>query len=193
VAQFLQIQADLRAALFRFDCPSAHTLGEYLLDLLDPAERTRVAAHATDCEHCLAELQTLRTYLAAPMPSSESLLNQVRRRVASLFTPAPGLAYGGLRGTASATTRIFSVDDITITVGPGPATGSLVGLLIVDDRVPETLAGVTARLVPTDGWPITVIVDSLGNFEFTEVSPGAYTLEIDLPDSLIVVEALRVD
>jgi hypothetical protein len=193
VAQFLQIQAELRAALFRFDCPSAHTLGEYQLDLLEPSERTRIAAHAGDCEHCLAELQTLRSYLAAPTPSAESLLNQVRRRVASLFTPPPGLAYGGLRGAASATTRIFSVDDITITVGPGPAAGTLVGLLIVDDRAPETLAGVTARLVPADGWPSAVSVDGLGNFEFTDVGSGMYTLEIDLPDGLVVVEALRVD
>jgi hypothetical protein len=141
----------------------------------------------------LAELQTLRSYLAEPLPSPDSLLNQVRRRVASLFTPGPGLAYGGLRGTASATPRIFSVDDITITVGAGPAAGALVGLLIVEDRAPERLAGVTARLVPADGWPRAVSIDSLGNFEFSDVRPGTYTLEIDLPDSLVVVEALRVD
>src|SRR6185503_6984380 len=83
LARLLQTQAKLRAALYRFDCPSAHTLGEYHLDLLDPTERTRIAAHAADCAHCLAELQTVRSYLAAPMPLSESLLNQVRRRVAS--------------------------------------------------------------------------------------------------------------
>src|SRR5579859_5408034 len=51
-----QIQGALRRSLYRTDCPDAHTVGEYQLDLLEPEQRTRVAAHILDCDACTAEL-----------------------------------------------------------------------------------------------------------------------------------------
>src|SRR3981081_194330 len=36
VSSYARIQVELRRPLFRFDCPGAHTLGEYQLDLLAP-------------------------------------------------------------------------------------------------------------------------------------------------------------
>ena len=36
VSSYAHIQVELRRTLFRFDCPDAHTLGEYQLDLLEP-------------------------------------------------------------------------------------------------------------------------------------------------------------
>src|ERR1051326_7235466 len=54
------LEQGLGRALYRFDCPDAHTLGEYDLDLLAPTERTRVAAHTLECDDCRAELQILR-------------------------------------------------------------------------------------------------------------------------------------
>ena len=54
------LELRLRQSLYRFDCPDAHTLGEYELDLLEPVERTRVAAHALDCGECTSELTVLR-------------------------------------------------------------------------------------------------------------------------------------
>ena len=86
---YAQIQVGLRRSLFRFDCPDAHTLGEYQLDLLEPEHGQSVAAHAVDCDACSVELQTLRTYLAMPTSIAESPLEQARRLVATLFQPAP--------------------------------------------------------------------------------------------------------
>jgi hypothetical protein len=191
----VQMEQEFRRSLYRFDCPGAHTLGEYQLDLLDPVQRTSIAAHATECEDCQAELTTLRAYLAAPTPLQESVsvVERVRRVVASLFTPAPGLAYGGLRGGAEASTQVFDTGEVTVTVGPGQVPGALIGLVVQSDAPPEALLGREARLVSPGAAPISALLDDLGNFEFANVAPGLYSLELDLTDSLVVAEALRVD
>src|ERR1700716_1061140 len=84
----------LQRSLYRFDCPDAHTLGEYQLELLEPEQRTRVAAHASECDACRTELQMLRSYLSTPTDMPESTLEKVRRGVATLFYTAPGLPDG---------------------------------------------------------------------------------------------------
>jgi hypothetical protein len=194
-AAYVRTQQDLRRTLYRFDCPSPHTLGEYQLELLEVEQRTSIAAHATECDDCHAELQVLRQYLAAPTPIPElSVVERVRRVVATLFAPSPGLAYGGLRGAAQTTTRVFEAGDVTVTVGPGQAPGTLIGLVVVNATLPEALTGREARLVAaTDGTPVSALLDDLGNFEFADIAAGEYVLEIDLADSLVVIEALRVD
>jgi anti-sigma factor RsiW len=192
----MQTQRELRRSLYRFDCPNPHTLGEYQLDLLDPVERTSVAAHANECDACYAELQTLRAYLAAPLPVSETMVERVRRVVASLLTPspAPGLELSGLRGAAQApTTRVFAAGDATVSVGRGQAPGMVVGLVVVDAGLPEALTGREARLIAAGGSSTTALLDDLGNFEFGDVAAGSYVLEVSLADSLIVIEELRLD
>jgi hypothetical protein len=185
-------QSELRRRLYRFDCPDALTLGEYQIDLLGPAERAAVAAHASECTECGAELQLLRSYLAQPTVLAPSLVERARRVVAALFTPAPGLAYGGLRGTADDATRVFVADDVTVTVGPGSAPGSLIGLVMVAGTPPAALADREVRLVAIDAVVIVSTLDDLGNFEFDLVTAGQYALEIDLPTSLIVVQEVQV-
>jgi hypothetical protein len=189
---YAQAQSRLRRSLYRFDCPDAHTLGEYLIDLLGPAERTAVAAHASECDECSAELQMLRGYLAQPPMILPSLVERARRVVAGLFTPASGLAYEGLRGTADASTRVFVADDVTVTVGPGSGAGTLIGLVMVEGTPPAALAGREVRLVAIDDVVIGTLLDDLGNFEFELVAAGLYALEVDLADAQIVVEEVRV-
>src|SRR5438067_2757631 len=65
-------ERELRRALYRFDCPDAHTLGEYQMDLLDQKQRMQGAAHAAECDECRGAVQTLRTCLAAPVAMAES-------------------------------------------------------------------------------------------------------------------------
>jgi hypothetical protein len=135
----------------------------------------------------------LRSYLAMPTTIPESPLEHARRLVATLFRPAPGLAYGGLRGTSEATTRVFQVEDVTVTVGPGQGPGTLVGLVLIAGADPQALDGRAVRLIPTDRRPLSSTIDDLGNFEFEDVPAGLFALEIDLPDAQVVVEELQVD
>jgi hypothetical protein len=193
VGAYVHLQGGLRQSLYRFDCPDAHTLGEYHLDLLEPEQRLRVAGHAVECEACGVELQMLRSYLAMPTSIAESPLQVARRLVATLFRPAPGLAYGGLRGTADITTRVFQVEDVTLTIGPGHRPGTLVGLVVAAGIQPPALDGREVRLLPADQAALSSPMDDLGNFEFEHVPAGTYALEINLPDALVVVEELHFD
>jgi hypothetical protein len=186
-------ERDLRRTLYRFDCPDAQTLGDYQLELLDPEDRTRIAAHAVDCDECRDELQTLRAFLAMPTLVADSPLARMRRFVATLFTPAPGLAYGGLRGAQNDSTRVFEANDVTISVGRAQASGSLLGLVVAAGQVPDSLHGREVRLLPREGPVLRTRLDDLGNFEFTQVAAGRYALEVELPDGVVVIEELRVD
>jgi hypothetical protein len=186
-------ERELRRSLYRFDCPDAQTLGDYQLELLEPDERTRVAVHAVDCDECRDELQTLRAFLAMPTVVADSPVARVRRFVAALFTPTPGLAYGALRGASDSTTRVFEAHDVTVSVGRAQTTGSLLGLVVAAGQAPDTFEGHSVRLIPRDGAPLHTELDDLGNFEFSDVAAGNYALEVDLPDGVLVIEELRVD
>jgi hypothetical protein len=188
-----EFEAALRRTLHRFDCPATHAVGEYGLGLLDPVQATLVAGHVNECDACRTELQTLRAFLADPMPMPMPVLERARRIVATLFTPAPGLALGGLRGNAASTAGVYEVDNVTLTLGPGPSPGTLIGLVTVVGSLPDQLMGRGVRLIERGGETLTSTVDDLGNFEFAGVTPGQYALEVELPDALVVVQELRID
>jgi hypothetical protein len=188
-----ELENTVRRALYRFDCPDAHMLGEYHLDLLAPEARMNVAAHAVQCEACTAELQTLRAFLAMPPAVPESISERTRRVVAALFKPAPGLAYGGLRGAADPSTRLYRAEDVTVSLSSGDQPGSLLGLVIEPSAAEGVLDSCSARLVSTDGAVLTTTLDDLGNFEFDEVPSGTYVLELDVIGRPIAIEQLRVD
>jgi anti-sigma factor RsiW len=63
-----QTARELGSVLYRFDCPDSMSLGEYMLDVLDPERRHLVAAHTLGCEECAGELDLLRAYLALDLP-----------------------------------------------------------------------------------------------------------------------------
>ncbi len=188
-ADDLELETELRQSLYRFDCPAPHTLGEYELDVLDPVERTRIAAHVVECDECRAELATLRAFLASPTPVSLPVMERVRRVVANLFVPGPGLAYGGVRGASETESRIYEAGEVTVSIAPGPSSGSLIGLVVA----PESLEGHEVRLLPRQGAPSRTTVDELGNFMVEGLAPGLYALDIQLGDGVLVIEELRVD
>jgi hypothetical protein len=189
-----EFERELRRVLYRFDCPEAQVLGDYQLDLLEPDERTRVAQHAVGCDECQEELHMLRAFLAQPDTVPVPALERVRRIVARLFTPPDQvLAYGGLRGATNNSTRVFEADDVTVTLGRGQGSGSLIGLVVALGQPPEALEDHEVRLLPREGGALTTRLDDLGNFEFTNVNVGAYVLEIDLIDGVLVIEELQVD
>jgi hypothetical protein len=194
---YARAERRLRLILDRVACPDPQRLGEYELGLLDGEERWTIAGHIAECRRCADELRALRGFLADdPLPAS-SLAERARRIVAALLAPSPDLAYGGLRGAGETPTRTFRADDVTITIGPGPAArrgrASLDGLVIGDQGDVDQFAGREARLVPASGLPIVALVDDLGSFLIEDVPPGVYRLELDLSDRLIVVDEVPLN
>jgi len=80
-----------------------------------------------------------------------------------------------------------------VTVGPGPSSRSLSGLVVTAEQGPESLNGREVRLLPRAGATIATQLDDLGSFEFADLESGSYVLEIDVPDGVLVIEELRVD
>jgi hypothetical protein len=191
--QYVASQAALRRALYRFDCPTPQTLGEYELGLLTSGPRTQVAAHATECHLCLAELQDLRAFLAAPTDVPESLGARARRLVATLFQPAPELAYGGLRGAESESTRIYQIGSLSLTLTTDAEAHVITGLLLAPDLDASALAGAEVRFAGGGATPRVTHLDNLGNFEIEDLTPAVYDVEIDLPAEVLVVEAVRFE
>jgi hypothetical protein len=192
--EYAATERALRALLYRFDCPPAHTLGEYALDLLIDPQRRDIASHALACADCAEELRIARAFFAADAPVAKP--HGWRRVVASLFTPTAGAAAVAIRGDARATSAEYHAGAVHVVVGSLPArergTFDLDGLLLHEGASSEAVAGRDVELV-TDGVALyTTRTDDLGNFAFDAVASGTYQLEIHCLDEVVVIEDLRL-
>ena len=191
-------QHQLRLALNRFECPAPQVLGEYVLTLLAPEEHRLVASHVVDCPRCVDELQGLRTFLSVEPERSPSVLERLKRVVATLVTPPRGAAvFAELRGTESAVVPlIYRSEDVTITVSVQPDEmrdgvrhWTLDGLMVHDGG--RHLEAQT-RLVAEDNVAHEAALDDLGNFFFEGLPPGTYRLEVIFSKQVVVVQDLRI-
>jgi len=188
-------QAGLTRLLYRFDCPDPLTLGEYALDLLGPEQRQQTAAHTLECDACASELQQVRAYLAAEAPFREDVTGRLRRLVATLLSPASGprsLATAALRGAADSAARVYQADDLTVSLSRGDGPGHLIGVIIATSPDQTPADGGQARLVSGSQTVASSPIDDLGNFEFEDIPPGVYLLELQLAEALVIVEGLQV-
>lgn len=197
---YTRLQRQLAGALYRFDCPPAQTLGEYELDVVTPESRTTIARHLLDCPLCMTELLSVRAFLAedgapAPVPGA-GLVDGLRRLVATLFVPVPGVGAVALRGSGDGQATTYRVEDITITLGPGPPArrgrASLMGLVVRESGDLDVNAESTVRLVDDTGEGGRSDIDEFGNFAFDDVVPGRYGLELHLPGIIVAVEDVKI-
>lgn len=194
-AAYDQTQQRLRGRLYRFDCPPPHTIGEYALALLPVVERTRIAAHLTQCPRCTDELRVLRTFLATePLPAPR-ITERVRRLIAALIPTAAAPAVQ-LRGGVDPDARTYRAGDVMLTLDDGVGRGGrtdLAGLLWRDAGDVELPTGAIVSLLAADSTAHTATVDALGNFVFEGIPFGEYRLEVPLgDDTVIIVEGVRI-
>lgn len=121
----------------------------------------------------------------------------VRRIAATLIPPSPRLAYRGDVGSPALWPLRFKAEDVNISVQVERGTGrsdalQLIGFVTRSGESLETLEGVPVQLASGTSMQYTQNIDELGNFVFSSVAPATYSLEVQFPESTVVIEQLPV-
>ncbi len=122
----------------------------------------------------------------------------IRRIAATLMPPAPRLAFQrGESAQAALWPRRYTAEDISISVQVDRGTSrrdalQLIGFVTRKDVALESLQGVPVQLVSQADAQYKQSIDELGNFVFSSVAPALYTLELQFPESTIVIDELPV-
>jgi hypothetical protein len=193
----------------RMGCPTAQTIQAYALgELSGPAWR-EAAAHVAACMHCAAEVLTTREALPLPaVAAQERAVTRVRRILATLLplTPSsdPALALRGLADTADEedAPRTFAAEGVELALRHERERGAFVLYgTIAGNESAELSRPLSARLLSAPAGGDAAIAElalvaevpiEFRAFEFHDVAPGAYQLEVLFPDRVIVVAALTM-
>lgn len=68
----------------------------------------------------------------------------------------------------------------------------LIGFVTRKGTALEALQGISVLLSATADSVYTQSIDELGNFVFSSIDPATYTLELQLPESTIVIDQIPV-
>ncbi|HEY0752665.1 MAG TPA: hypothetical protein VGD98_01700 [Ktedonobacteraceae bacterium] len=124
--------------------------------------------------------------------------NEVARRViATLLPPAPRLAYQRTPASSALWPRRYAAEDFNISLQVERATGradslQLLGFVTRKDMSLEALQGMPVLLLSETETVSAQNVDELGNFVFSSLIPATYTLELQSPDGIIVIEHIPI-
>ncbi len=121
----------------------------------------------------------------------------VRRIIATLLPPPPALALGGVRGIQEVWPRLYAADDVSIDmqierIPKRKDVLRLNGIVARKGMTLKALQGTSVQLSAQAQAVYTQTIDDLGNFVFPSVAPATYTLEVQFPDGIIVIEQLPV-
>lgn len=142
----------------------------------------------------------------APLPEIGAALDRLldhagasaRRIIATLLPPQPRLAYQRNTASFALWPRRYAAEDFRISLQVERETGRtdslrLIGFVTRKDTALEVLQGMPVLLSSQNETISTQHVDELGNFVFSSLVPATYTLELQSPDGVIVIEQIAVD
>lgn len=167
--------------LFRYDCPQPIELGEYHLGLVGEPRRAWIREHLGACPLCVAEMSTLKTFMAQPDAVEQpvpqpGILEKIQWLIAEWIQPQAGPQFA-LRGAVDAL-QIYRAGAYEINLEfnedrSHPGHMQVVGLVLGIADGPATI-GLTAPagIVILD----SVSLDEAGNFTFVDIAPGKYDL-----------------
>jgi hypothetical protein len=170
------------------------SVGEYAATLREFGEaRARadfpeVAAHvAAGCAQCDEDIADCLS-----MPAQSNASPGLIRRVASLFSGG-GLLPVPVRGEDSIQEASYSAEGVAIFVSIQPPTTGLPGVVVrgvvtLDDGA---TTGIAELLADTET-SYRAEIDQYGQFEFSDVDPGTYSLEIFTGGLEIAIERILV-
>ncbi len=198
----------LQQNLHRAECPSARELGEYALGVVSPARQRAIAAHLQICPACNEELETMQTFLLtlapAPAPAASAQtgpVEQIRVLIARLIEDGRAALQGvggmqpvlaGVRG-GEAGPMIYSAGEYQLAIefldDPNrPGKRILFGLLIGD----EDPTAFEVELWQGESLIDRAEVDRYGNFNITDLPPGAYDMRLIRPQLAIQLTDLSL-
>ncbi|HOT93461.1 MAG TPA: zf-HC2 domain-containing protein [Anaerolineae bacterium] len=189
-AALRQVEALFAAALYRADCPPPDQLLEYQAGLLNGKERRAVAQHLKGCAECRQELARLKR--AAQEPGEWSLVEQLKQSgkqvLVALLTPAPrpALAFRG----GEKRERVYRANGYQIILAltepvAGERLWQIEGQVMRGGTV--TPQGKVCLLKAAERIAGDC-VDEMGYFALENVPAGHYALQIEFPDTYIVIE-----
>jgi len=122
---------------------------------------------------------------------------QIRRIIATFLPPQPRLAYQREVASTEVWPRSYSAEDFNISIQLDRGSSrrdslQLIGFVTRKGSSLESLQGIPVVLSSQSNAVYKQNIDELGNFVFSSISPASYTLELQLPDSTIVIEQLAV-
>ena len=127
----------------------------------------------------------------------------VRRIVATLLPPQPRFAYQREILQATLWPRSYTAEDLSISIQVERGTSrrdtlQLIGLVTRKGEALGVLQGTPVLLSAQDvgisfaGTQYMQSIDELGNFIFSSIAPATYTLELQFPESTVVIDQLPV-
>jgi hypothetical protein len=169
------------------------TLTEFLAN--DPMFVPPIAVQASSHNNHNNTVQDVKRVLDGLRDRSTA---HARRIIAALLPPRPRLAYQRNLTSSGVWPRRYTAEDfsISIQVERGISRNNalqLIGFVTRKGTALEALQGMPVLLSSHTSAIYTQNVDELGNFVFSSISPATYTLELQLPDSTIVIEQLPID
>ncbi len=122
---------------------------------------------------------------------------QVRRIVAAILPPQPRFSYQRHAAGAEIWPRRYTAEDFSISIQIERGASrrdplKLIGFVMRKGATLKALQGIPVVLSSQTNAVYTQIIDDLGNFVFSSIAPETYTLELQLPDSTIVIEQIPV-
>lgn len=222
LADLRRLELRLSSKLYRWDCPPNQVLGEYELGLLDAEAALAVKFHLRACVACSAELSMLGEFLTNnPVPVTQPARRPVQnhnhaqpseatvsrlldrastgalRIIATLLPQQPRLAYQRDTAPSALWPRRYAAGDFSISLqlereSARTETLQLIGFVTCKDTALEALQGMPVLLSSQEQVVSAQHVDELGNFVFSSLVPATYTLELQAPDGIIVIEHIPV-
>jgi hypothetical protein len=177
---------------YRSDCPAPEVLGQYMLGLLTPEEKLRVAAHLRGCPLCSRELKTLEReeHLGQTLMD---VLHGVVEVFEAVLVPQPRLRPAAVRGQGERQFA-YQAEGVEVLLGFQPTArgtrrGTLLGAVVESGTAPSDVAWI----IPLGGTPSKVEIDSLGSFAFEDITPGDYDLVIRIGERGILLREVVID
>jgi anti-sigma factor RsiW len=190
-----QLRNTSRALLDRFyrsDCPAPEVLGQYMLGLLTPEEKLRVAAHLRGCPLCSRELETLEREERLGQKLVDALRGVVEV-VEAVLVPQPRLRPAAIRGQGERQFA-YQAEGVEVLLGFQPSArgtrrGTLLGAVVESGTAPSDVAWI----FPAGESPSQVEIDALGGFAFEDITPGEYDLVLVIGERGILLREVVID